>query len=97
MTTTATAARTDRALHAAATDFELAANARTGFLDHDDHGDHLHINRADLALYAIAVPDPRLAARITVTGVCPLCEPARYATVSPDVAARYVVEHAMED
>jgi hypothetical protein len=91
---------TDIALHAAATDFENNASRALGYMDHDDHGDHLHINRGALGtfvLYAIAVPDPHLAARITVTGMCPICEPSRYAAGSPNVAVRYVVEHAIDE
>ncbi len=48
-------------------------------------------------LYAVAVPDQNLAARIAITGVCPICEPIRYAAGSPAAADRYTVEHTLTE
>ncbi len=75
-------------------DFEGHAGPDFGKLTNIRLADHVHVYRGNTdgvhSLFAIAVPDEQLTARITVTDSCPNCAPPQ---PQHDPGRRYIVEY----
>ena len=93
MTTTQLPLDPATVLARAVDDFEGHTDPDLGHLTNIALVDHTHIYRGALGvhvLFAVAVPDPNLSARIVVTDTCPVCAPPRR---EQEPSRRYTVEY----